>query len=174
MSGEGVQTGEFGRDRPQSRCGIAIDGVCIHSPYARLGQADFGGQSDIHVFEIDTTQAVEGDRRRSPDCRGGALLCRLETLVDGASVIYPAGRDHLLSGQVTLKGCHDAARMHGEGADAVVAAECVEVHREEAVGSLGLPVRDPFVVVGVAREVQVVEPNAALSRPRIPGQNSRR
>ena len=91
---------------------------------------------------------VQLRRRRRPD-RASTAPCSgvLKRVVERlpSSSIQP---EAIISsrGQVALQRRHDAARVGGERAHARVAAERVELHGEQAVGGLGLPVGLPLVV----------------------------
>lgn len=105
---------------------------------------------DVAVLAVHPAEAHQLRRRRGPDLGGRALLRRLEQVgvQDVAVLVDPPALDHLLLGQVPLEGREDAARVQGERPYARVPAEPVELHGEQHVRRLRLPVRPPLVVAG--------------------------
>ena len=78
-----------------------------------------------------------------------------------SSSIQPRG-DHLLLRQVALQRGEDAARMQRERAHAGVPAERVELHGEQHVGRLRLPVRLPLVVAVLELDVVPADAGAVV------------
>jgi hypothetical protein len=123
--------------------------------------AGFGGEpGDLAVLEVEPAASGELGRRGGPDLGGRPGLGGLESRgrLGGrvAVLVDPAERDHLLAREVALQRRQDPAGVQRERADASVGRERVELHGEEDVGGLRLPVGRPLVV-GLGAPVEVVE-----------------
>jgi hypothetical protein len=130
--------------------------------------SSLGSARDVAIGAVDAAHAVEPRARRAPDRRGGALRGGLLVVLwidDRLAVLADdlAGFD-LGLGHVTDEVRRDAARVHGESADAPPLGDRIERDGEQGIGRLRLAVCQPGVI-GAALEVGIVEVDARAPVP---------
>src|SRR5262249_4323378 len=109
--------------------------------------------SDLAVGAIDAAHAIKLRTCGAPHACRRALLRRLFVILridDGlAGLVEDLAAIDFCLGHVTDQVCHNASRMYRKSTDAPALADRIERDGKQRVGSLGLPIGDPGIVLAV-------------------------